>query len=93
MFAANHHNDGHVAVWIPAAPGVQEMLVSTFPKKYFRPPYVGVKGWIGIELAAVDDDELATHIGEAWRLISPKKCATRSPSKPTESRDCRFGSG
>lgn len=73
MFAGNHHNDGHVAVWIPAAPGEQEMLVSTMPKKYFRPPYVGVKGWVGIELTEVDDDDLAVHIRNAWRLIAPKK--------------------
>ena len=42
MFANNHHNDGHVAVWIPAAPGLQEMLVKGEPKKFFKPPYVGV---------------------------------------------------
>ena len=76
MFADNHHNDGHVAVWAPAPPGLQAMLVSTFPKKYFRPPYVGVRGWIGIELAAIDDDELTAHLVEAWRLVAPKKLAS-----------------
>jgi hypothetical protein len=73
MFANNHHGDGHIAVWIPAAPGHQEMLVNTFPAKYFRPPYVGVRGWVGIELAAVDDEELAGHVVDAWRLVAPKK--------------------
>jgi hypothetical protein len=78
MFDNNHHGDGHIAVWIPAAPGHQEMLVSTFPAKYFRPPYVGVRGWVGIELPAIDDDELASHLREAWRLVAPKKLtATR----------------
>ena len=75
MFSNNHHNDGHVAVLVPAAPGVQAMLVSTFPRKFFRPPYVGVRGWIGIELSATDDDELAAHLLEAWRLVAPKKLA------------------
>src|SRR3954469_21162383 len=73
MFSNNHHNDGHVAVWIPAAPGVQEMLVSTSPGKYYRPPYVGVKGWVAIELDRIDDDELGEHLTEAWRMFGPKK--------------------
>jgi len=73
MFANYHHNDGHIAVWIPAAPGLQAMLVKTSPEKYFRPPYVGVRGWIGIELERVSDEELAMHLGEAWRLIAPKR--------------------
>src|SRR5579863_5106033 len=50
MFVNNHHNDGHIAVWIPAQPGLQSMLIHQSPETYFRPPYVGVRGWIGIEL-------------------------------------------
>jgi hypothetical protein len=73
MCSNNHHNDGHVAVVIPAAIGIQEMLIKTSPKKFYRPPYVGVSGWVGIELARVSDKELAFHIHEAWRLIAPKK--------------------
>ena len=73
MFANNHHDDGHIAVWIPSQPGEQEMLISTSPRKYFRPPYVGVRGWVGIELDQVSDDELSFHVLEAWRLIAPKK--------------------
>src|SRR6185436_8474641 len=46
----NHHNDGHVAVVIPAAIGIQEMLVKKSPRKFYRPPYVGVRGWVGIEI-------------------------------------------
>jgi hypothetical protein len=70
MFANNHHNDGHIAVWIAAPPGLQAILVKTEPQKFFRPPYVGVKGWIGIELGAVSDEELGLHLAEAWRLIA-----------------------
>jgi hypothetical protein len=72
MFANNHHNDGHVAVWIPAPPGHQAMLISTSPDIYFRPPYVGVSGWIGIELDRIGDQDLAVHILEASRLIPPR---------------------
>lgn len=78
MFANNHHNDGHIAVWIPAAPGFQASLIRAWPEKFFRPPYVGVRGWVGIELANIDDEELASHLREAWSLVAPKKL--RSPA-------------
>ena len=73
MFSNNHHHDGHIAVTIPAAIGIQKMLIERDPEKFYRPPYVGVRGWVGIELARVSDEELALHINEAWRLIAPKK--------------------
>lgn len=73
MFADNHHNDGHIAVWLPAAPGVQTALIRDNSKAYFKPPYVGVRGWIGIDLRNVSEDELGAHIHEAWKMISPKK--------------------
>jgi hypothetical protein len=72
MFANNHHNDGHVAVWLPAGPGVQEALVEEAPQIYFRPPYVGPAGWIGVELAKVDDDQLGSMISEVFRLMAAK---------------------
>jgi hypothetical protein len=87
MFANNHHKDGHVAVWIPAAPGVQEMLIHTSPRTYFRPPYVGVSGWVGIELDQIGDDELAAHLLEAWKLIRAKK-STKKP-RPSTARAVR----
>lgn len=73
MFANNHHNDGHIAVWIPAPPGLQATLIKSEPKKFFTPPYVGVRGWVGIELEEIDDEELAFYISEAWRLIAPQE--------------------
>ena len=73
MCSINHHNDGHIAVTVPAAIGVQEALIKTSPKKFYRPPYVGVRGWVGIELPKVTDKELASHLREAWKLIAPDK--------------------
>ena len=70
MFSNNHHNDGHIAVLIPAPPGEQESLIAISPGIYYRPPYVGVKGWVGIELAQIGEDELGAHLTEAWKLIS-----------------------
>jgi hypothetical protein len=72
MFANNHHDDGHIAVWLPAGPGVQEALVEEAPQIFFRPPYVGSAGWIGVEIAKVDDDRLGSLIREAFQIIAAK---------------------
>ncbi|HQY90028.1 MAG: MmcQ/YjbR family DNA-binding protein [Caldilinea sp.] len=73
MFANNHHNDGRVAVWLPAPPGAQAELLAAAPDRFFKPPYVGVRGWIGIELDPIDDAALAAHIDMAWTLIAPPR--------------------
>lgn len=72
MFSNNHHNDGHVAVLIPCAPGMQATLIKTDPKKFYYPPYVGKAGWVGIELDRIDDGELASLLLDAYRLIRAK---------------------
>ena len=72
MFANNHHNDGHVGVWLPALPGVQASLIAASPETYYRPPYVGGKGWVGVELDRIGDEALAVHVLEAWRMVAPK---------------------
>lgn len=72
MFSNNHHGDGHVAVWLPAAPGLQEALIEEAPQAYYRPPYVGSSGWIGVELDQVSDEALDAHIRQAWQLITKK---------------------
>jgi len=73
MFANNHHNDGHLAVWLPAPIGIQEMLIAASPQKFLKPPYVGGRGWIGLELDCISDEELDFHLRQAWRLIAPKR--------------------
>ena len=73
MFAENHHDD-RVGLWCAAGPGVQESLVANRPMSFFRPPYVGVRGWLGVYLDVdVNWDELADLIDDAFRLIAPKK--------------------
>ena len=73
MCSTNHHNDGHFAVVIPAAIGIQAALIAAEPEKFYKPPYVGGRGWIGVELEQVNDKELALHLREAWRLMAPEK--------------------
>jgi hypothetical protein len=48
------------------------MLIASDPAKYFKPPYVGGRGWIGVELARVSDEELDFLVRHAWRQIAPK---------------------
>ena len=66
-------NDGHIAVWLPAPTGLQETLIETDPDTFYKPPYVGVRGWIGVELDRISDEDLAFHIRDGWRLVAPKK--------------------
>ena len=73
MCSINHHDDGHIAVVVPAAVGIQAALIERDPKKFYRPPYVGHAGWVGIELPRVRDKELEAHLREAWKLIAPEK--------------------
>jgi hypothetical protein len=72
MCANNHHNDGRVAVWLPVPPGAQAGLIESDPATFFFPPYVGKRGWVGIVLDQMDDNELRAHIHMAWELIAPK---------------------
>jgi hypothetical protein len=77
MFAAsgNHHGAGRNAIWCNAPLGVQEMLVRAEPEKFFVPPYVGPKGWIGVTIDAVDDTELHGLLVQSYCMIAPKKLA------------------
>lgn len=73
MYADNHHEDGRIAVWLPAPPGLQEVLVDSDSDTFFRPPYVGYRGWIGVVLDRISDEDLAFYIRDGWRLVAPKK--------------------
>jgi uncharacterized protein YdhG (YjbR/CyaY superfamily) len=73
MFTENHHPDGHLAVWLPAPAGLQAVLIEEAPATYFKPPYVGVNGWIGINLDQIDDEALQNHIRKAWQLVAKGK--------------------
>ncbi|HLO98449.1 MAG TPA: MmcQ/YjbR family DNA-binding protein [Fimbriimonas sp.] len=70
----NYHHGLRLAVWCAAPPGVQEVLIVDEPEKYFRPPYVGPRGWIGIYLdREVDISELEGLLEEAYRAVAPPK--------------------
>ena len=85
MFSNNHHGDGHVAALVPAPPGMQEKLIAQDPEVYYRPPYVGCMGWVGIELARVDEPALRFHIEAAWEMVAPKRAlAAGGPKRTTQ---------
>jgi hypothetical protein len=76
MLDDHHHGADHLAFWCPAAPGVQEEMVALEPDRFFRPPYVGVRGWLGVRIDRRPDwDEVAAIVADAYRLVAPKKLA------------------
>ncbi len=72
MFSDDHHGDGRLAVWLKAPPGALELLLETSPEQVFKPPYVGVYGWIGLHLKLIDEESLKHHVLEAYRLAATK---------------------
>ena len=73
-FVDDHHGDGNVGIWCAAPPGVQAELVDTEPDRFFVPPYVGGRGWLGVRLDAVlDEDELAAILTDAYRTVAPAR--------------------
>jgi hypothetical protein len=75
MFASagTHHGRGRDSLWCDAPLGVQELLVRSEPEKVFVPPYAGVKGWIGVVIGAVDDEELRSLVVQSYCMIAPRK--------------------
>jgi hypothetical protein len=71
---ADHHHDDRLAFWCAAPPGLQQSLVASDPERFFVPPYVGHRGWLGVYLdIAVDWDEVADIVEGAYRMVAPKR--------------------
>jgi hypothetical protein len=76
-----HHTDEFPHLWCAAPPGAQEDLVSRDPQRFFRPPYVGHRGWIGVKLpspsspAGSDWDDIDAICEDAFRAVAPKRLA------------------
>jgi hypothetical protein len=86
-FVDNHHADGRIAVWCKSTLEEQRRLVATDPVRYFVPPYVGVKGWLGVVVDGPGADwiELAILVEEGWRSVAPPRVARGEglpPAKP-----------
>jgi hypothetical protein len=74
---SHHHNAAHYAFWCAAPFGAQDAMISANPERYFRPPYVGHRGWVGVRLDTeeVDWDEIEMVVRDAYRMIAPPKLA------------------
>jgi hypothetical protein len=73
MFHDDHHGDGRLALWCAAPPGAQEALVAAEPDRFFRPAYVGHRGWLGLRLDRdLDWDEVVAVVEDAYRTVAPK---------------------
>ncbi len=74
IFAMTRQGEGRLSVWCKARPGVQEVLTGDDPVRFFVPPYVGHRGWIGVRLDdAVDWEELEELLKESYRMTAPKR--------------------
>lgn len=72
MFS-NHHHGGPLGFWCAAPPGAQDILVNAAPDRFFVPPYVGYRGWLGVRLDVPGDwDEIAMVVEDAYRTVAPK---------------------
>jgi hypothetical protein len=79
---ADHHHDDRLAFWCAAPPGVQEELVTAAPERFFRPPYVGGRGWLGVWLdVPVDWSEIAEIVTDAYLVIAPRRLADEVRSR------------
>jgi predicted DNA-binding protein (MmcQ/YjbR family) len=87
MFAmtdCNHHDSGHIAVWVKAPAMVQEILVNSDPKRFFVPPYMGKQGWVGVRIDyKVKWDQTAAILKDGYLLSMPKKGGRKSSSALT----------
>ncbi|TMB98763.1 MAG: MmcQ/YjbR family DNA-binding protein [Chloroflexi bacterium] len=71
---ADHHHDDRLSAWCAAPEGAQEMLVKAAPDRFFRPPYVGHRGWVGVYLdVEVDWEEVGIIVERAYRRVAPNR--------------------
>jgi hypothetical protein len=74
MVLTNHHGDGRFAAWCAAPDGMQKMLVEADPERFFVPPYVGHRGWLGVRLdRGIHWDELAGIAEDAYAEVAPAR--------------------
>ena len=89
LWENGHHQDTFPHLWCAAGPGVQEGLIAAAPERFFRPPYVGGKGWLGVRLdGEIDWAEIAELCEDAYRVIAPERLVAaldeRAKRQPTK---------
>jgi hypothetical protein len=70
----HHHGADHLAVWLPAPLGEQEAMLFADPARFFRPPYVGARGWVGVRIDGRPDWRIVTKlVAQAYRQVAPPR--------------------
>jgi len=83
IFAMQKTGDGRLSVWCKAPPGSQEILVGADSARFFVPPYVGSKGWVGMRLDENPDrDEVAAVVRRSFALVAPRRIAALLENPP-----------
>ena len=87
---ANHHHDSRLAFWCAAPEGAQDVLVRAAPGRFFKPPYVGTRGWLGVYLdVPLDWHEIASIVEDAYRTIAPKRLLAQLEATPPKTKTTR----
>jgi hypothetical protein len=84
----HHHGAEHLAVWLPAPLGEQEAMIFTDPERFFRPPYVGPRGWVGVRIDRRPNwAQVASLVEQAYRQVAPPRLrASLGVAKPSRSK-------
>lgn len=83
IFAMPREHQGRPAVWFKAPKGSQAVLLAADPARFFAPPYVGPKGWVGMLLAPAPDwAEVKALVTRSYRLVAPRRLAALLPDAP-----------
>ncbi|WP_100445181.1 MmcQ/YjbR family DNA-binding protein [Glycomyces xiaoerkulensis] len=78
LWHRGHHDEEFPQLWCAAPLGAQEESIALDPRRYFRPPYVGHRGWIGLRLDGEPDwDEIADRCEDAYRFVAPAKLVSQ----------------
>jgi len=90
MYAVNHHGDGRIALWLNTPEGMQDAYVREEPKHFFKPPYVGPAGWLGVRLdAGLAWKRVAAIVRAAYERTAPATLSSQlkaTPSVPAPKR-------
>jgi len=74
MLDNHHHGSAHLSVWLPQPMDVQETLIGADPDRFFRPPYVGPSGWVGVVLDTRPDWAMVRSlVHDAFVHVATKK--------------------
>ena len=94
MFDDHHHGAADVSVWVPLPVGAQEALVASEPERYFRPPYVGASGWVGVRLTPRPDwRAVAGLVRDGFVQVATQKLVARLLQTPGARPSAAAGPG